>query len=73
MVRIKLCPFCGSEPLILSTKSHGGGYVIGCPNVDCIIYLPNDAMKSELHNYGWFYERRGQMIKDWNRRAGDDE
>ena len=69
---IKPCPFCGSKPLILSSKMHGGGYVIGCSNLECIIYLPDDAMKSELHNYGWCYKRKDEMIKDWNRRYKED-
>jgi hypothetical protein len=66
---IKPCPFCGSKPLVLGRKMPDKSYVIGCSNPECIIYLPDDVVETELHNYGWVWENKKDMLNAWNRRA----
>ena len=71
--KLKPCPFCGSVPLVLHREEQGGSvHIIGCSNMDCIICLPESTGDSELHYYGWAYERLDEMIKDWNRRWKED-
>lgn len=68
MKKLLLCPFCGSEPRLIERKCSNMKYGIGCSNTDCIIFLPEDVRKRELHNYVWCYVDKKELIKAWNNR-----
>ena len=36
--------------------------------IECIIFLPPDVKKRELHNYTWCYVDKEDMIQRWERR-----
>jgi hypothetical protein len=67
--KLKKCPFCGSPARYVERKSYKVRHGVGCSNEDCIIYLPKDAYKSELHNYVWVFRDLSEMTRKWNRRA----
>lgn len=60
------CPFCGSEPRFIERKCDEAKYGVGCSNIECIIFLPHDVKKRELHNYVWCYVHKDQLVKQWN-------
>jgi len=67
---IKKCPFCGSEPRIISWKKGKCRHVIGCKNETCFIWLPNNIKWKERMNYsGGVWVDKTKMIEEWNRRA----
>lgn len=68
MQKIKNCPYCGSKPRIITRKCDKARFAIGCTNVDCREWLPEDAMLRYLHNYTTCYVRYECMIECWNRR-----
>jgi hypothetical protein len=70
MKGLKPCPFCGSEPRYIERKSGFGRHGIGCSNMECIIWLPDDVRLRELHNYCIAYVEKSCMVKAWNRRRG---
>lgn len=63
------CPFCGSEPRFVERKHGFGRYAVGCSNIDCIIFLPENVKKRELHNYASCYAKIEYMVEAWNRRT----
>lgn len=65
---LKQCPFCGSDAIMIERKCHKARYAIGCSNIACIVWLPKDARKRELHNYASCYVDKECAIKAWNRR-----
>jgi hypothetical protein len=69
MEKLKVCPFCGTEPVLKERKRGQGKYAIGCPNISCFLYLPDDVKKSELHNYTWCYAKLENLITAWNTRV----
>ena len=62
------CPFCGSEPRFIERKCDEAKYGVGCSNIECILFLPPDVRKRELHNYVTCYVDKSVLIKAWNRR-----
>ena len=62
------CPFCGSKPFMVERKCDKTKYGIGCSNIECILFLPLDVRKRELHNYVTCYVHKDELIKCWNRR-----
>ena len=67
-MKIKPCPFCGSAPRVIERKCSPAHFGIGCTNIECIIFLPDDVKKRELHNYVWCWADKNEMIEKWNRR-----
>lgn len=67
--KLKPCPFCGSPAVMIERKSGAGHYAIGCTRESCIIFLPPNAKKNELHNYAWCYSHKENAIAAWNTRA----
>lgn len=55
-LKIKPCPFCGSEAEIINFNSEYGTVTIGCTNEDCDITMGK----------GFFCEE--SAIEHWNRR-----
>lgn len=84
-VELKLCPFCGSEPVFpLASNTYGTCYDAGCedcglPNIsiqiiDCFDYPRDhvhDSWSEDRVQYGVEYIEvaRNEAIKDWNKRA----
>jgi hypothetical protein len=62
------CPFCGSEARMIERKCSPAKYGIGCSNMDCIIWLPEDAPKRNLQSYVTCYVKKEDCIERWNRR-----
>ena len=71
MREILPCPFCGSKPFLVERKceKYKTNYGIGCSNIDCILFLPPDVRKRELHNYVMCYVHKHRMLDAWNRRV----
>ena len=69
--KIKLCPFCGRKPWIARDLNNDNEkvYGIGCTNIDCFLWLPNDFKQGELHNYTAAYYEKSVMLEEWNKRA----
>ena len=67
--KLKPCPFCGSPPRYMERRCYKVRHGVGCSNPECIIWLPPDARKSELHNYVWVFRDLAEMTRRWNRRA----
>jgi hypothetical protein len=63
------CPFCGAEPLMIERKCDRTKFGVGCSNIECILYLPPDVRKRELHNHVRCYVDKDKMVTAWNRRA----
>lgn len=59
MAELKPCPFCGGE-----AKIHSLTDIIGCYRVRCT------KCPVEFGQY-WFY-RKADLIKAWNRRADNE-
>ena len=70
-MKLKPCPFCGSEPRILVRKKHICKYGIGCTNMDCIAWLPSDVDLEHLHSYTTAYRYKKDMLEAWNKRIHD--
>jgi hypothetical protein len=68
MKKLLNCPFCNSKPRLVERKCDEAKYGIGCSNIECILFLPPDVQKRELHNYVTCYVRKEDLIKCWNRR-----
>jgi hypothetical protein len=65
----KSCPFCGCEPRFIERKCDKTKYGIGCSNMDCIIWVPEDVHKRELHNYVICFVDKDEMTHKWNKRT----
>lgn len=66
------CPFCRSKPTLIERKCSKTKFAVGCSNIECIIYLPSDVNKRNLHNYAWAYVDKRELIKAWNKRSNDE-
>jgi len=69
-VTLKPCPFCGSDPRLIERKCDKTRYAVGCSNPECIIWLPPDVRKRELHHYTWCFVHLDDLVMRWNRRGG---
>ena len=67
-MRLLPCPFCGAKARFIERKCDQTKYGVGCSNIECILFLPPDVRKRELHNYVTCYVDRDTMIEAWNRR-----
>ena len=68
MKKLKPCPFCGSKPELWERKCTKTKYTIGCPNIECFLWIPLDVKLRKLHNYGTCYTKKEDLIREWNRR-----
>lgn len=67
---LKPCPFCGSYARLFSWKRGKARHVIGCINIECVIYLPNDITWKNRANYvSGAWVDVVELKKAWNRRA----
>ena len=71
-MKLKPCPFCGSNPILVERKRFEAKHGIGCSNVFCFLYLPEGIPKAELHNYVYMYVDKERMIHDWNHRNPEE-
>jgi len=67
-MKIKTCPFCGGKARLWIRKCDKTKYTIGCDNVTCFLWIPEDVRLRELHNYAPCYVEKKQLIEDWNKR-----
>ena len=65
---LKPCPFCGSPARFKERKCDIAKYAIGCSDSLCIIWLPNNVRKRELHTYATCWAEKEDAINAWNRR-----
>ena len=72
---LKRCPFCGAVPIVkkgLLENSDGDpiiGYGVGCTNINCILFLPEDVSEKQLINYVWVYTNLEWLKEGWNTRT----
>ena len=65
------CPFCGNSPRLISFKKGKVKHVIGCVNIECVIWLPEDISCANRANYvSGAWADVGDLIKSWNTRSG---
>jgi Lar family restriction alleviation protein len=70
-IKLKPCPFCGSDAVTLG-RAHINGAIVGawfyfghCGNCG--------ANGSQSDDKGFFYTKRNEAAEAWNRRANDGE
>ena len=69
-MKLKPCPFCGSKARQISRgKQFGCCHAVGCSNAHCIIWLPDDVLKKDLHNYAFVWVEESDMVEAWNKRG----
>ncbi len=71
-MNIKDCPFCGSSGKLWTRKCSSAKYAIGCTNIRCREFIPEDVHLRKLHNYAMCYTKLEQCMAEWNRRYSED-
>jgi len=69
-MKLKTCPFCGSEAKLVKRKGLCK-WAIGCTNEYCesSVWLPKDADLKILHTYLMCFRYKKECVKAWNRRT----
>ena len=67
-MKIKPCPFCGEQPKLWERKGNKGNYTLGCNDINCFLWIPEDVRLRELHNYAPCYYEKKELIEAWNKR-----
>ena len=65
-MKLKPCPFCGGKARLWTRKCDKAGYTIGCNNIECFLWIPDDVKLRNLHYYAPCYVYKEDLIKAWN-------
>ena len=72
MERLKLCPFCGKKPRVWFRQNFLTHFAIGCDTSTCMMWIPKDIKRSELHTYATCFRDKKHAIECWNARYDDE-
>lgn len=67
------CPFCGGEARWWDRKNYTANYTVGCQNIDCFLWIPDDVDVRQLERYATCYRLPESGVEAWNKRAALNE